>query len=305
MNTPWFVIINPTAGNGRAEKKWPIIKRELISQNILFKYRISKHKTHVISLVQKALNSGIKKIVSVGGDGTLHQVVNAIMTWDAKKSREIKIAVIPIGTGNDWVKTYGIPKNIKRAVQLINLEHSIQQDIGKICFSKKTIYFNNLAGIGFDGYVVNKIQQYKRLGAFSYIIAAIISLLFYKKITLKAVFDNQLINKPSLTLLIGLCKFSGGGMQLTKDVHPSDGFFDISYIENVTFLELLMNLRNLFNGKLAHHHLVKSFKTSYLKVETMNKTRIFVQADGELLPSENFQVYLLPNALNFVISEKS
>lgn len=302
MSQTWFIVINPSAGNGRAIKKWPTIKSEFEAQNIPFKYGISKHKTNIFTLVQNAINKGFKKIVCIGGDGTIHQVINAVMTRNDKDNSNIKVAVIPIGTGNDWARTYTIPKNIKSAVLLIRKEHTIRQDIGQIEFSNKKIYFNNLAGIGFDGFVVKKIHQYKKLGTLSYLIAALTSLLSYKKVHLKATFNNRIIHKPSLMLLIGLCKYSGGGMQLTKDVHIADGLFDISYIEKITLLELLFNLSKLFNGKITDHRFVKTFKTSSIKISTSKHIQAYIQADGELLPSDDFKITILPKAINFVVS---
>jgi len=305
MSDTWFVIVNPTAGNGRAKNNWTKIENELLKQNIQFNYEFSKHKNHIIILVKEALYNGYKKIISVGGDGTLHHVVNSVMSQNVKDRSTIKIAVIPIGTGNDWARTYGIPKNIKKAVQLIKREYIYKQDIGKILFSKKITYFNNLAGIGFDGFVISKMHQFKKLGIFSYLIAALVSIISYKKIHICAEFDKIKINKPSLMFLIGLCKYSGGGMQLTKDVHTSDGLFDISYIEKITLLKILFNLVKLFNGTITDHPSVKNYKTSFIKIKYINNKPSFIQADGELLTPKNFSITLVPKAINFIVAEKS
>jgi len=87
--------------------------------------------------VQNAIQQGFRNIISVGGDGTLHNIVNGVMMQRYVKSSDITIAVLPIGTGNDWIKTYNIPNNIKRAIDIISERKTILQDIGQIESSRK------------------------------------------------------------------------------------------------------------------------------------------------------------------------
>ena len=112
MNNSWFVIVNPVAGNSKFNKYWSDIQQELKFNNITYEYTKTEYSNHEKIIVKQAINKGYKKIISVGGDGTLHHVINGIMTQNTIKPEEITIAVIPLGTGNDWIKTYNIPKNI-------------------------------------------------------------------------------------------------------------------------------------------------------------------------------------------------
>jgi YegS/Rv2252/BmrU family lipid kinase len=304
MCKKWFLIINPASANGAAKKKWPKIYNELIQQNFDIDFVVTEYEKHSIKLVQKAIKKGFKKFICVGGDGTLHNVVNGVLSLNPTNISEIKIGIIPIGTGNDWVKTYRIPKNYRKAIEIIKSCNTIKQDIGKITISSsnKIIYFNNLAGIGFDGYVVNKVNSYKKLGGLAYIVGAIISLTSYKKSTLEITFDNTILKGKTLMLLIGLCKYSGGGMQLTKNSNPIDGLFDISYIKKISLLTILGNIKGLFNGKITNHELVKTYKTSLLKIKVLDTQKTYIQADGELIGNGDFKVKLLPKALNFIVS---
>lgn len=303
MNDKWFVIVNPTSGNGAAKKNWPLINKELIKQNILFEFSITEHKNHSIALIKEAVNHGFKKFICVGGDGTLHTIVNGVLSLKTLIISEIKIGIIPIGTGNDWVKTYHIPKDYKKAIQIIKTQNTVKQDIGKLLILKnnETVYFNNLAGIGFDGYVVNKVHKFKNLGFLAYLTGAIVSLTSYKKASLEITFNNTVIKEKTLMLLIGICKFSGGGMQLTKDPNPSDGLFDISYINKIHLFNILGNLPSLFNGKITNHKLVNTYKTSELNIKVLDSQKTYIQADGELVGSGDFSVSLLPKAISFII----
>jgi len=303
MVSKWFVIINPTSGNGTSKKKWPLIFNELKKQQIDFEYSFSEYKKHSYKLIQNSILQGFTKFICIGGDGTLHNIVNGILSLNPIYISEIKIGIIAIGTGNDWVKNYNIPTNYKKAIEIIKNEHTIKQDIGKINLTteNKIVYFNNLAGIGFDGYVVHKVHKYKNLGSLAYITGAIVSLTSYKKPMLEILFNNTKIKSKTLMLLIGICKYSGGGMQLTKNSNPTDGLFDITFITYFYLLEVLKNIQNLFNGKITNHTLVKNYKTSELKVNILDNQTTYIQADGELIGSGNFSVSILPKALNFII----
>jgi len=303
MITKWFVIINPISGNGTSKKKWPLIFNELQKQQFEFEFSFSEYKKHSFVLIQNAISQGFTKFICIGGDGTLHNIVNGILSLNTIHISEIKIGIIPIGTGNDWVKNYNIPTNYKKAIEIIKTEHTTKQDIGKINLVaiNKTVYFNNLAGIGFDGYVVHKVHKYKNLGSLAYITGAIVSLTSYKKPMLEILFNNTKIKSKTLMLLIGICKYSGGGMQLTKNSNPTNGLFDITFITYFSLLEVLKNIQNLFNGKITNHKLVKNYKTNELKINIIDNQTTYIQADGELIDTGNFIVTIIPSALSFII----
>lgn len=303
MHKNWFVIVNPASGNGAAKKKWLNIHNELILQKFDFDFQFTEYEKHSILIIQNAIKEGFKKFICVGGDGTLHHIVNGVLTSDCTDISKIKIGIIPIGTGNDWVKTYRIPKNYKKAIKVLKNERIIQQDIGKLTISStnKIIYFNNLAGIGFDGYVVKNIPKYKKLGSLAYLIGALVSLISFKKPDLEINFNNKKIKGKFLMLLIGICKFSGGGMQLTVNVNTTDGLFDISYIQKINLFTILVNVFGLFNGKITNHKLVHTEKTNRLVINVLNTNKSYIQADGELIGFGSFSVSLVPESINFIV----
>jgi YegS/Rv2252/BmrU family lipid kinase len=303
MNENWFVIINPTSGNGSAKKKWIPIYNELKKQQFDFDFSFTQNKNHTSELIKKAININITKFICVGGDGTLHTLVNIIFSLNLPNISDIEIGIIPIGTANDWIKTYNISKDYKKAIQTIKEKYTIKQDIGKLLIKENNtiVYFYNLAGIGFDAYVVNKAHKLKYLGFLSYLTGALIGIASYKKSTLCVKFNNIEIKEKTLMLLIGICNFSGGGMQLTKNPDTTDGFFDISHINKISLLTLLRNIGGLFNGNITNHKLVKNYKTSRLKITVQDIRKTYIQADGELVGSGSFEAEILPEALHFIV----
>ena len=298
----WFVIINPTSGNGSSKRKWPRIKALLNAEDFDFDYAFTEHEKHSVLLVQSAVKQGFKNIISVGGDGTLHNIINGIQRQNSVNSSDIQIGVVPIGTGNDWIKTYNIPINNEKAISIIKRGVLRQQDLGKIEFidqKQEPIYFNNLAGVGFDGFVVSKVGKYKNLGAIAYLIGAIAGLFSFKNFSSTITLNETEIKTKSLMVLAGLCKYSGGGMQLTKDPNPNDGLFDVSIAKDLSKFDILKNLSNLFNGKIVDHSKVENYKVSELSIIIDSKVKPFIQADGELIGTGGIRLKIVPRAFTF------
>ncbi len=301
LNT-WYIIANPTSGNGIVKKKWNEIILCLKNHNILYDFSFSAYQSNEQELVLEAIKKGYKKFISVGGDGTLHQIVNGIMTQNIIDPLQLKIGVISMGTGNDWVKTYRIPKKIDKAVSIIRKEKIVVQDIGKIELlnAKKSTYFNNLAGLGFDGFVIKNMLDYKKFGRFSYLIATVVSFLKYKQQSLTIEFDGKIINSKVLLTLVGICQYSGGGMKLTEKVDPTDGLFDISIAKNFNFIAVIVNIFKFYNGSITHHKKVETYKTAALKISAKDENT-FIQADGELIGKGSFSATIIPRTINFIV----
>ena len=302
MSKSWFIIANPIAGNQKFSKQWKEIQQLLNSKNIDYSFVFTQFSKHEIELVQNAIQQGFRNIISVGGDGTLHNIVNGVMMQRYVKSSDITIAVLPIGTGNDWIKTYNIPNNIKRAVDIISERKTILQDIGQIETAiGKISYFNNVAGLGYDGYIAKKLQELKRLGPISYLIAGIYGFLFYKKSIFKIAMNQTIIETTCLMTMVSICKFSGGGMQFSKKGDPIDGLFDITIVKNITLLDLILNIKKLYNGKIVAHPKVATYKTNKIIVDPQN-SKPFIQADGELIGTGTATFSLIEKGIHFVIA---
>ena len=296
----WFIIANPTSGNRNFSKLWKEIQQLLKNKNLDYSFAFTQFSKHEITLVQNAIKIGFRNIISVGGDGTLHHVVNGIMTQRYVKTSDITISVIPLGTGNDWVKTYNIPKSIKEAIEIICKKNIITQDIGVLKTVNTVTYFNNVAGIGYDGYVVSKLESLKKFGSISYLIAGFYGMLFYKKSNFKIKINNKVIKTSCLMTVFGICKYSGGGMQFTEKINTSSGLLNVTIVKNFTLLDLIINLPKLYSGEIVNHKKVATYKTKEIEV-SLKKTKPFIQADGELIGVGNVSVTIIEKAIQFVI----
>ncbi|NOY46875.1 MAG: hypothetical protein GXO84_01425 [Chlorobi bacterium] len=161
------------------------------------------------------------------------------------------------------------------------------------------IYFNNLAGVGFDGFVVSKVGKYKHFGALSYLVGTVMGLFAFKNFEAEISLNTETITTKSLMILIGLCKYSGGGMQLTKTPCSSDGLFDVTIAENFSKWDIVKNISKLFNGTIVNFKKVQTFKTKSITIKILQKDKPFIQADGELIGIGDFKVSILQNAFSF------
>src|SRR5690554_88686 len=298
----WFVIINPTSGNGSSKKKWPEIQKLLISYQFNFEFAFTQYANHSSELIQEAINQGFRYFICIGGDGTLHNMANGIMLQKEVPSTEIYVGVIPIGTGNDWVKTHYISTDFEKAIQTIQNGNLKQQDVGKLLLLKadrQPTYFVNLAGVGFDGYIVSKVHKYKHFGAIAYLFGALLGLFSFKNFHSKVIINSEVIESKTLMIIVGIGKYAGGGMQLTNTSNPYDGMFDISIAKNISKRDIIKNISKLFNGKVTNHKKVETFKADSISIEILDTKQPFIETDGEIVGTGNIQISILKNAFSF------
>jgi diacylglycerol kinase (ATP) len=297
----WFVIINPISGNGIVKKKKQSILNALNNLNYSHKVNFTQHSKHEIDLVKEGIKQGFRKFISIGGDGTLHHVVNGVMIHGNVFLSEIKVGVIPVGTGNDWAKNYAIPNKISECIKILNYENTTEQDIGKLTHDNSTFYFNNLAGLGFDGLVVKNVLGFSKFGKLAYLLASLKSLISFKKPTIIYSWDNKTVTTKSYIVATGICTYCGGGMRLTQNPNPDDGLFDVTVVKDISKLEFIWNIRKMFNGKLHQHPQVETFKTNHLAVTAKGRIAPLIQVDGELIGEGDLEVETISKAVCFVV----
>uniref|UniRef100_UPI0040559C65 diacylglycerol/lipid kinase family protein n=1 Tax=Alistipes sp. TaxID=1872444 RepID=UPI0040559C65 len=305
----WFVIVNPVAGDGRGLDDFPEISKLLREEEIRYEPLFTEHKYHATELTVSAIKAGYRQIIVVGGDGTLHEVVNGLFIQQEVDPKEVKLAVIAVGTGNDWVRTMGIPARHRDAIHAIKQGHTFLQDVGVVSYEeahyRQSRYMANVAGAGLDAMVVkrvNHLRQKRRFRSWSYTWCMIRTFFGYKSTGVKLWIDDELVyNNLLLSVAIGICKFNGGGVQQLPKAVADDGLFDISLVRPVHFWHVLFRLHYLFNGNIyeIRHILHKRGR----KVRIESSPEIMVEVDGELLGGSPLEFSLLPRAINIIVSE--
>lgn len=302
----WLVILNPNAGGRQAERDWPNIEEELIKEGFDFELVKTEGPLHAVLITKEKIQSGYRKIIAIGGDGTLHEIVNGIMRQKIITADQILLAMISVGTGNDWIKTHNISSDYKIAIQQIKTGNTIQQDVGKITFrnevsNTETRYFINSVGIGFDAKVVEYILPQKAKGKSSkseYMLGLIKSLFTNKNVSSQLKLDSQTINTKLYNLSVGLCKFKGGGFKMLPNAIPDDGKLDVTLASRISKTKLLVSLPKIFGGKVEQIRYFKFFQTENLTLNISGP--MCTEADGEFLGHYPLEVSIIPNQIKLI-----
>ncbi len=301
----WYAIVNPNAGNGKGKRDWDRISGLFERENIPVFSQFTQNKGHAIEYTRKAINTGFRKIISVGGDGTLNEVVNGIFTQECCSPNEIMVGMIPVGTGNDWGRMFGIPLVYEGAVNVIRENKLMLHDIGVISYhsgsEEHKRYFINIAGLGFEALVVKKTNKQKDKGRSSqaiYFYNLLSSLFSYKNIKSDIIIDGKKRTSIIFSINVGNGRYCGGGMRQTPDALPDDGLLDITVIREMGRIEVIKSLKLLYDGTILSHPKVDGYRTSNLRVES--ESVLYAEADGESLGHTPVEFSIIPAALNVV-----
>lgn len=305
----WFTIINPNAGSGKGKKDWNRISMLFTRSNIPVVSRFTESRGNAEEYVREAIAGGFRKFISVGGDGTLNEVVNGIFTQDYCPPSDIVIGMVPVGTGNDWGRMFGIPLVYEGAVEIIRENRQIPHDIGVITYhqGKEMLkrYFINIAGLGFEAMVVSKTNRQKEKGKSSkviYLFNLLTSLLSYRKAVADITIDGRKVTSRVFSINVGNGRYCGGGMRQTPDALPDDGLLDITVIRDMGRMEIVRNLRLLYDGTILSHPKVDGYRSNNLTVES--EELLYAEADGESLGHTPAQFGIIPSAVRIVYGTK-
>lgn len=285
----WFIIANPAAGGGLVQKNWPAIEAELQKLNISYVSNFTIGPGHAITMVQEALNAGYRHIIAIGGDGTNHEVVNGLMLQKTVPATEVHYGLLPVGTGNDWRRMYGIPNNWQEWLPQLFTAPSRLQDVGVASFwsagQKLERFFTNVAGLCYDAFVVKTMleNQVKPHNRFVYLGWILRCLFRYTPPPCKISFEDQVVVQPCYTINIGICKYSGGGMQFAPQAVPDDGLLGLTIAGKLSKLEVIAATPRFYAGTVGEHPKVDLYQTREVAVEAAGAAPVFVEADGEFL----------------------
>lgn len=306
----WFVIINPIAGRGRGLTDWPHISRLLRENRVMHDYAFTEYKCHASELAVEAVVQGYRKIIIVGGDGTIHEVVNGLFVQKTVETSRILLAVIAVGTGNDWIRMFGIPRKYSEAIRAIVGGHSFLQDVGRVSYYesnyRQTRYMANVAGVGLEAAVIKNyahMVRKRRGGKWRYLWSLVKSVVAYRPSGMKVWVDGEIVtNDWVLSAAIGICKYNGGGMLQVPQAIPDDGLFDITVIRRMNLFRIVTCFSALFNGRIYDVRQASLYRGRKIRLEA--SPDVLLELDGELLGGTPVELEIIDKAVNVIVSEK-
>lgn len=303
--TDWLVIINPNAGRRKGDRDWDKIRALLIHHNFNFHAIFTEQPRHAIEIARNYIEAGFKKIIVIGGDGTLNEVINGLFLQSKYPTTAITLGMITVGTGNDWGRMLNIPIDYEQAIITIKECRIFMQDAGIVRYQIEgdmvDRYFVNIAGLGFDAIVTKKANRLKekgRGGPFLYFANIFSSLINYRYVNALINIDGQNIENQIFSMNIGIGKYNGGGMMQVPGAIADDGLFDLTVIKRISKPDVILSLRKLYNGNIIRHPKVDTYTGKSITIDS--DTRIHLETDGESLGHTPLEFQIIPRSVQVI-----
>lgn len=302
------MVVNPNAGNRKIKRDWDKIHKLLQKADLDFEYAFTERMLHAIEITTEAIKKGFRNFIAVGGDGTFNEVANGFFTQTEVGYSSLTLGLIPVGTGNDWGRMFGIPSGYEKAIKVIGKGKNFVQDIGKISYiqngTKTERYFVNVAGMGFDAMVAQKTNKQKAEGkgnAMAYLFNLLTSLFEYKPCMIEIHIDGTKYTFNTFSMSVGICRYNGGGMKQLPNAIADDGLLDMTVIKKIGLGTIIAQLKNLYSGTFIKHPKVATFTAKHIKIFSRKKS-FMMEADGESLGKAPLEITIIPKALKTIIN---
>lgn len=295
---PMRLIVNPRAGRNQADLG--ALLAELGNQGIEHDIVHTEGPGSATRLARAALDEGIRYLVAVGGDGTVHEVVNGMIDDGKAVAPEAVLGVYAAGSGCDFVRTFGMERRPEIVARHFATEHVMPIDVGVAELTgldgrPMTRYFANIAEVGYGAEAVKRAAGYPRwLGRARYLFAAWGAVRGIKPQDTDIEVDDRLIQRKLVNLVAANCQFFGGGMKVAPRALPDDGLFNVQVFHGGASQVFQMTSK-IYRGEHIPHPSISEYQSP--RVALAPARPMLVEADGELLGSTPVTFGLLEQAI--------
>ena len=315
----WFSVVNVFAASKKASELWKKAEKCLSENNILYHGNRTGRNGNAMEITFDACMAGYRKFIAVGGDGTVHDVLNGIaayLEWSSEKVptlsfSDFTLAVIPLGSGNDWIRSTGVPKNIDRAVALLANPQITTQDVVKVTALDdeqrplSVSYMINVGGVGIDARVCEKVNAKKtrgKRGKILYVTSLLQAIRERVPARARVVCDDTVVFEGAyLSMAFGLGKYSGGGMRQTPAAVLDDGLLDVTIIPDLPLLRIAREAPRLFTGSFLEVPELVAFKGRSVSVSLLEGSSAEpVEVDGEVVGKVPVRFDVMDSRINIV-----
>lgn len=288
----FLFIVNPVSGSGRAKAEFEAVKPLLAARSVPYDAVYTEYPGHAAKIAADAVASGCRRVVAVGGDGTLSETASALVYTDAA------LGALPLGTGNDLTRVARFPAKPADAVANLVAGNIVKMDAAEA----NGLFFINVAGFGFDADVLAKTLKHKQKhprGMTPYLLGILDALKHLRPIRMAIEHDGERVETEAIILTVGNGQYFGGGMRAVPMADLFDGYLDCVYVEKIGVPRFLMLLPGFLKGRHIKNPIVHHFRTKELRVETGEAC--VLDYDGDLRSSTPAVFRVLPGALNVLL----
>jgi YegS/Rv2252/BmrU family lipid kinase len=274
-------LVNPASGGGTTGRRWPEIAHRAAALGLEGDALLSEKPGQLATLAADAVSGGATLLVVVGGDGSVYEVVNGVAETDG-----VELAVVPRGTGWDFVRTFGIPRDLDGALDVAVNGASREIDLGRCEFrtwagADAQTYFANVASAGISGAIAQRANDTTKAlgGKVSYYWATLAVFARWQTGEMRVSVDDEIRGGRIIDVMVANGRYLGGGMMMCPEAEPDDGLFDVLLIGDVTKRDLLFTLPKSYRGKHLPHPRLELLRGSTVTVEADEP--LPVEFDGE------------------------
>jgi YegS/Rv2252/BmrU family lipid kinase len=276
-----YIVLNPKSGSGAGARIRAEVERELARRGLRFRIDESRGRGHATQLALDAARAGETTIVAAGGDGTVHEVANGILS--AQHAPRATLGLIPIGTGNDFVKVVPGTTPRSRAYDTLALGHTRRFDVGRVVWQGGEEWFVNGVGTGIDVEVVRQIERSRNLpGGLVYIVGLVRALARYQPFPLRLTMDGRESERRVMMAAVTNGAYIGGSFHVCPGARPDDGWLDVCIVDELKLPGILRVLPRILRGAHRGSRAVELLKARAVTIRSTGNVPLFFQMDGEL-----------------------
>lgn len=291
-------LVNPASANGSTGRRWPELARRAAAVGLRGDALLSEQPGHLGALAREAALGGAALLVVVGGDGSVHEVATGL----AGVHDPPEIAIVPRGTGWDFVRTFGIPREIEEAAA-VALDGDIRTvDLGRVVYrgwdgAESLATFANVASAGMSGAIAQRANETTKAlgGKASYLWATFAVFARWTPTEIRLEVDGEHRAARMFDVVVANGRFFGGGMKMCPEAQPDDGLFDVLTIGDVTKRDLVQTLPKIYRGTHLPHPKAELLRGSVVTIDAPEPLPI--QLDGEQPGTTPVRFEIVPRAL--------
>jgi diacylglycerol kinase (ATP) len=293
------VLVNPRSARGRVREEVPEIERQLQAKKLTYRVVVLETPERATDAAREALEAGERFLVAVGGDETVHAVLNGMVADDAPVADDAVLGVIPAGSGCDFVRTFGLPGDVIKAIRHLPDDQTYRIDVGKVSYLDANVtrarYFANIAEAGLGGAVARRARRLSRRWSKSgYFLGFWLSLMRQRPFEVKVRADRKSFTSRANNVLVANGQFDRGGMKVSPRSYPGDGLFDVQ-ISTGPKSDAFTLIPKMYRGEHVPSPNIKELRGREITVEADRV--LAVQADGEFLGTTPATFTVIPQAI--------
>jgi YegS/Rv2252/BmrU family lipid kinase len=300
---PLVLIANPSAGRGTVSQALTRVERVLTEATLDYRVVRTTHPGHATEAARQALSDGERYLVAVGGDGTVHEVVNGMVCDGGPVAADAVLGVVAAGSGCDFVRSFGLPPDAGQAARHLAGDEVRTIDVGTVtCADGDTRCFVNIAQAGLGGAVVARAARLKGvgrlLGGARYAAGFWLTLPRFRPAAVRLDADGQYHAWRAFNVVVANCRFYGGGMQISPNSDPGDCLLDILVMTGPKS-DSFTTLPKVYKGAHLPHRNIAELRSAQLSIEA--EPGFPVEADGEVLGVTPASFGIIPGAIRLKV----